>query len=400
MKRQVVMMIVAAAAFALAPSAEAATWTVDLDRENVVTNVPLGLGKTSTLTIPKSEFANPHGKKTATLLFDGTWWHLECEGHIDEDSVLEPLNIPARPFPAGTRRFESAPIDRIQGWKPKGHNASVGDVTGIWYKGRLHVFYLADRRNHGSKGGTGGHSFAHLSSADLVSWREHPEAVPVTEWWQTVGTGTPFVMKDGRLALAYGFHTERMQSPKAKGKPRGATYAVSDDGGETFRQTGEFFHETRNPTVYNRADGRYGMVCGYGMGGIYASDDLKKWELVDDTTGAKGDCPCYFAWNGHHYLLQGFRGHEFLRHSKTGKPGSWEDWGKQIPALYAGLIVPMVVEIPGNRRLLLGWRSATSELWGGVMEIREVFQAADGSLRSELLDIRPAEDCGRAERGA
>jgi len=238
-------------------------WQVDLDNGSVSTNVPLGKGKTRTLFIPHSEFADPHGVKTAKLLFDGTWWHLECEGHIDEDSVLAPLDVPSEPFPPGTRHFERNDLGNLQGWRPKGHNASVGDVAGIWYGGRLHVFYLADRRGHGSKGGNGGHYFAHVSSPDLLHWREHADAIPLTEWWQTVGTGTPFVLKDGRLALAYGYHTERMDKELAKDKPRGATYAVSNDGGETFEPTGKFFHTTRNPTVYNRADGRYGMVIGY-----------------------------------------------------------------------------------------------------------------------------------------
>ena len=67
------------------------SWQVDIDTADVVTNVPIAKGCVSTLSIPKSAFANPHGKKTATLMFNGTWWHLECEGHIDEDSVREPL---------------------------------------------------------------------------------------------------------------------------------------------------------------------------------------------------------------------------------------------------------------------------------------------------------------------
>ena len=363
------------------------SWQVDLDSSEIVTNVPLGKGCVSTLRIPKSAFADPHGVKDVRLLFDGNWWHLECEGHIDEDSVFEPLDHPSAAFPPGTRHFERNDLGDLQGWRPAGHNATVGDVVGIWYGNRLHVFYLADRRHHGSKGGRGGHYFAHVSSADLRHWREHPDAVPLTEWWQCVGTGTPFVLKDGRLALAYGFHTERMDPALAKDKPRGATYAVSNDGGETFEPTGVFFHETRNPTVYNRADGRYGMVSGDAKGGIYASDDLLTWELVDATTGTTGDCPCYFEWNGHHYLIQGYAGKEdFFKHSTSGRPGTWEDWRKQIPSLTAGLVVPMVVAVPGNRRLLVGWRPDPGPAWGGDMEIRELEQAQNGALRSVSIN--------------
>lgn len=363
----------------------AAVWRVDLDSAEIVTNVPIGRGLVSALTIPRSAFANPRGEKSVTLLFDGTWWHLESEGHVDEDSVCEPIDHPSAPFPAGTRHFEWKALGDLQGWRPGGHNTSVGDVAGIWYAGRLHVFYLADRRHHGSKGGKGGHFFAHVSSADLKTWREHAPAVDLREWWQSVGTGTPFVLRDGRLALAYGLHTERFDAELAKGKPAGATYAVSNDGGETFVPTGAFFHTTRNPTVYNRPDGRYGMVIGYKEdGGIYVSDDLKSWELVDETTGATGDCPCLFEWNGHHYLLQGYVGKEHLLHSKSGRPGTWENRAKDIPRLYAGLAVPMVVSIPGNRRLLIGWRPDPG-CWGGAMEIRELVQGADGMLTSTSL---------------
>ena len=44
--------------------------------------------------------------------------------------------------------------------------------------GTLHVFYLLDRRHHGSGAGTGRHQFAHVSSPDLKTWTEHPLAVP------------------------------------------------------------------------------------------------------------------------------------------------------------------------------------------------------------------------------
>ena len=361
------------------------SWRVDLDSADVVTNVPIAKGRFSTLLIPKSAFANPHGTRTATLMFNGTWWHLECEGHIDEDSVCAPIDHPAAPFPVGTRHFEKNELGDMQGWRPGGHNASVGDVAGIWYKGRLHIFYLADRRHHGSKGGAGGHFFGHISTEDFKVWREHEPAVDICEWWQTVGTGTPFVLKDGRLALAYGLHTERFDKMLARDKPAGATYAVSDDGGDTFKPSGVFFHETRNPAVYNRSDGKYGMVVGYGMGGIYMSDDLKTWVLVDEPKGATGDCPCIFEWNGHHYLIQGYLGKEHFLHSTTGNPGTWEDWSDRIAQLNAGLAVPMVVSIPGNRRILIGWRPDPGPCWGGDMEIRELEQSSNGALRSVAL---------------
>jgi len=120
------------------------------------------------------------------------------------------------------------PIARsVQYWTPGDHNAWVGDVALGFHKGRFHVFYLYDRRHHASKAGAAGHCFAHISSADLVHWDEHPHAVPIENWWETLGTGTPFEY-DGKLYLAYGLHTSRCtKDPKY---PIGATYAVSEDG--------------------------------------------------------------------------------------------------------------------------------------------------------------------------
>ncbi|MEX1119803.1 MAG: hypothetical protein WEB60_13530, partial [Terrimicrobiaceae bacterium] len=95
---------------------------------------------------------------------------------------------------------DSRPIKNVQFFTPEGHNTWVGDTTCYYHNGRFHVFYLQDRRNHGSKY-SGGHYFAHLSTTDMVNWFEHPHAVPITEQWETIGTGTPFV-QNGKLHLA------------------------------------------------------------------------------------------------------------------------------------------------------------------------------------------------------
>ena len=67
----------------------------------------------------------------------------------------------------------------------------------------------------------GGHCFAHLSSRDLVHWEEHPLAVPLDDWWTTIGTGTPF----GRKAT--GTDPECAPPPPADRWRRGRGEAVS-----------------------------------------------------------------------------------------------------------------------------------------------------------------------------
>ena len=356
--------------------------------------------------IPLGLLDRPDGEHDVVVRFARTHFSIAVDGRVDDDMLPAPaparapagpeplsprvksatLSVPAPPDAPG-RVPDSRPLRRsVQYWTPDGHDAWVGDVAlGTW-RGRLHVFYLFDRRHHGSKGGAGGHFFAHLSSADLAHWDEHPPAVPIEEWWETVGTGTPFV-HEGRLCLAYGLHTERLS--KDTGLPAGATYAVSEDG-IRFRKTGRIVHPTRNPTIYNRADGLLGLAAGYdGQSGLWtAARPEGAWTLRDATLPTRGDCPCPFEWNGHHYVFQGFGG---FAHSATGAPGTWEDWAAAGLAPYDGLAVPMVAPFGANRRILAGWLGYHDEAWwGGWLVFRELVRFPDGTLGTKWVpEIEP-----------
>jgi hypothetical protein len=166
-----------------------------------------------------------------------------------------------------------------------------------------------------------------------------------------------------------------------KGYPMGGTYCVSDDG-RNFRQSGILFHTAQNPTVYNRADGRLGLVNSYGgTHGYYTSDHLGDWEMYDDTIPISGDCPCPFEWNGRHYLLQGFTG---MASSPDGKPGSFENWTKAGDSIYGGLSVPMVAPWGDDRRVIVGWINHLGG-WGGWLCFRELVQFGDGRLGEKWL---------------
>lgn len=368
--------------------------------------------------IPLGALARPDGVHDVTLDFSPPRWAIQVDGLRDEDyppapadiawqdgplrgevlsarvqSCCCPLAVEARKTASGQQQEDgqqqgdgqlqvedSKRITRpIQYWTPDDPDAWVGDVAlGSW-RGRLHVFYLFDRRHHGSGGGTGRHFFAHLSSANLISWHEHPPAVSIGEWWETIGTGTPFV-HDGRLHLAYGLHTDRLS--KDPSLPIGATYASSDDGIH-FRKSGRIIHPTQNPTIYNRTDGLLGLAAGYaGTCGLWTSDHIGDWQPYDSDIPVLGDCPCPFEWNGHHYILQGFNG---FAHSATGIPGSWEDWAATGLAPYDGLSVPMVAPFGENRRILAGWLKYTDGLWGGWLVFRELVWNGDGTLGTKWV---------------
>ena len=194
-------------------------------------------------------------------------WHDLPDVDLSAACVLSPrvrsakVNSPGRAYAVVEMSGPRSIDEPIQYWTPQGHNAWVGDVAVCEFGGRFHVFYLHDRRNHGSMEGKGGHYFAHVSSPDLLHWTEHRAAVPIVHSPETLGTGTPFVY-DGNLCLAFGFHTMRFMPAdktteplqrryyeehgregvfdisKTPGSPAGGSFAVSRDGGETFARSG------------------------------------------------------------------------------------------------------------------------------------------------------------------
>ena len=349
--------------------------------------------KAGRIGIPLGAITN-RGACAVTLRYASPSWRIEAGGETDEEfpvpkhpvdwsgdltpRVRSPrvsgvkLDMPAAPLP---EEPDARPVTRpIQYWTPDGYNQWVGDVAPGWFDGTLHVFYLLDRRHHKSGAGGGRHQFAHLVTDDLVRWTERPLAVPITEEWQTVGTGTPF-LKDGKVAIAFGWHTDRFCTP-TKERPMGGTYAVSDDG-IRFRWTKEMVSDAQNPSIYNLADGRYELVTSYGGSiGIFRSANLRDWTLFDDKLPFRGDCPSLFDWHGRRYLLQGFTN---MAYSPDGAKGSFVNWSGRPDALYDGLSVPMVTKWKDDRRLYIGWLMHLYG-WGGWLVFREVVSYPDGAL--------------------
>ncbi len=291
----------------------------------------------------------------------------------------------------------------IQYYTPRGHNAWPGDTACFFHDGRYHLFYLHDRRHHNSRFGMGAHSFAHLSSTDLVNWTDHDRAVGIEAQWESIGTGTPFFHK-GKYYLAYGLHTTRVvpyektalpilqkyqnehgnsgmfRAADLDAAPAGGTYAVSDDG-IRFTKSGVLMHLCENPSVFSRPDGSLLLLTDTGT---WVSKELGNWTCVDPSFPPIGrasfirntaECPCYFEWNGFHYVMCGFSG---FWSSRTGAPGSYIDQAALGTDIYEGLGVPMVAGFTGNRRIMAGW--LTGGGWAICLVLRELIQHADGKL--------------------
>ncbi len=311
--------------------------------------------------------------------------------------------------------------ESFQYWRPRGHNIWTGDVVPAYNEGRFHLFYLYDRRHHGSKWGAGAHQFAHYSTTDLVHWEKHPMALAITRQWETFGTGCP-IFVGNRLELHYGLHTTRFfddtlttdpliaKGLRGKGEyipiptknidqewlekdvPIGHAVAVSEDG-INFTKLKMVLTPAQNMCVFNSSEKKQYYLLYDNR--LLASKDLREWEPTNETflpignqTSANNssECPNYFEWNGWHYILMGGSGFWM---SKEEIGNYWEGSGSTKSKvthprwdIYDGTFVPMVASFKDNRRLIAGWTfsPAPHGSWGGYLVFRELIQYSDGTL--------------------
>ncbi|MBA3709037.1 MAG: hypothetical protein H0W83_09490 [Planctomycetes bacterium] len=261
-------------------------------------------------------------------------------------------------------------------WRPPGENASAGDTMLCANGDELHLFWLADRRWHGSKWGVGAHQFDHAVTTDLLTWRRLPCAASIEEPWMTVGTGS--CVHDGkRFHLFWHNHGERF------GAREGVFVSTSSDGERFGIEPGWNRQDVVQPGVW-REDGRWRLLSGMRL---YESGDLRDWRLADErfidaTDGISEECPCAFG--------DGYRdgSRQWLL---TGRTGFWT-WARgerpqqrHHDAPYDGLMVPMVAAWRG-RLILAGWLhddAATiglPQVWGGTLMFRELMPRADGGF--------------------
>ena len=391
-----------------------------------------------TVGIPLALLDKPEGKHEIVLQFTGVQWSLYVDGrlydndfalgypsadrikswNIDADCVDEAkLYVPAI-VPQKKETQGALVCSNIQYWTPPFHNAWVGDVATLYHNGRYHVFYLFDRRGHGSKFGKGGHYFEHLSTTDFYTWVEHEAAVPLEHQWETLGTGTPFIF-NGKLCLSYGLHTTRIypyektmlpvqwEYLKKNGRtaslyhdtiqglvPAGYTYSVSADGVSNFEKIHILYHPCENPSVYTDPEGQLKMLANYGARGTWKSDSVAGgWECQSPDFPPGGDCTFFFHWDDYDYIIGGFTQLWFKASGES--DSAYMNAVEKGMDFYNGLSVPSVTEISEGRFLMAGWLKMQN--WGGALVIHELEQYSDGRIGTKWMDeIIPA--TGEKER--
>ena len=306
--------------------------------------------------------------------FRGRIDHVALWNRALTDDEIVALSGGAAEVARRDREILGPPQASMQYWKPRGYNAWAGDCMPFYHDGTFHLFYLFDRRHHGSKWGQGAHQYAHASSTDLIHWEHHPLAVPIVRQWEcSMGTGD-CLWHDGLYRM---FYTDCGARCEYRDKPQRGSWiftATSSDGVN--------FHKDLKPllpggdcTVFrDPATGLFHLIRG--GGNRLVSRDLRDWQetpqdFVPRRPGTSGECPHQFQWNGWFYFILGTNA-VWKSRSALGP------WQEIPPTIYDGLFVPKVAEFTGNRRILAGFLFERG--WAGHLALRELIQYPDGAL--------------------
>ena len=269
-----------------------------------------------------------------------------------------------------------------QYWRPRGYNTYAGDCMLLSHDGRVHLFYLFDRRQHTAKWYLGAHQYGHWSTTDLVHWEHHPMVLAITDGWEcALGTGD-FIHHDGTY---YAFYTDCGGRCQFNDKPHagdGIFIATSKDGVNYTKQprpampggdctifrdaTTGLFHVL---TPGSTDDGRGGLVD-------FVSEDMQTWTKQSDLfLEAAGCCPHTLKWNDWHYLLMGNR--VWMSRQPLGP------WTERGPDQLVQLEFPKTTLLDDGRAITAAWVGDAG--WGGDVVVRELVQHDDGTLGTKFV---------------
>lgn len=278
--------------------------------------------------------------------------------------------------------------DRMQYWRPRGHNTRAGDCMPFFHDGVYHLYFLVVRRNHHGKwqSGHGGLEIWHSSTRDLTHWEHHPVAIPISKqyemWW---GTGS-VVFHEGT------YYTLQKVPHMWEGSYRGIQLATSKDGIHFTKNESYPFLEGEDVDLYQEKDtGLYHLLTGKKREAgepptikrLY-SKNLLDWEeaeepfIVTEPRHVVNICPHLFEWKGWFYFFGGFTERSGVWRSKN----QFGPWILQKPEKLDLLAVPKTAEYPGDRRIFAGFLEDHG--WGGNLVFRDLVQNADGSLGTKF----------------
>ena len=220
----------------------------------------------------------------------------------------------------------------MQYFKPADASRFVGDCMPFFHDGIFHLYYLLDENHHAGLNGRGGHQWAHSSSRDLIHWTHHPLAVPLgaPDDYDSASICTGSLFFDA--GIFYAFYAARSLADRDETicvarSEDGITFE-KDAGNPIFTATPPYTPKGfRDPVVFRGPDDRFHMlICALeanrhetdaGCFAHYTSTDLQKWEkhspfvsgLYGNAAGWPApECPDYFEWNDHFYILWGHCG--------------------------------------------------------------------------------------------
>jgi len=200
-------------------------------------------------------------------------------------------------------------------------NGMPGDPNGAFYQnGAYHLMYLYEREGRGF-------SWGHVSSRDLLHWRNHPDAIGPGNGDEGCFSGGAFVDKDGSVVLSYWMlwgdkgiglarnsiqHPDRWDkfsnNPVIKSQEWGITdlkdasgknvHVGSADPSNIWRENGHYYMATGNLLVLRKYGSRgkglpANMVDGPPLPAdsvqyqgdhayLFTSDDLKDWRYLHE----------------------------------------------------------------------------------------------------------------------
>lgn len=321
-----------------------------------------------------------------------------------------------------------------------------GDPNGAFYhQGRYHLMYLYSRSGSGF-------CWGHISSADLVHWRHHPDAIGPGAGDEGCFSGGAFVDDDGTAYLSYwmlwgargiglaksrgptfDFWTKLEANPVIKSTEWGITelkdaagqsaFIGSADPSNIWKRNGRYYMLTGNLLVLNKL-GRAPDAPLNEQGDrlyLFASEDLKSWtylhpfyERKPEWTDQSEDnmCPSFLPLparpdggpaSDKHLLL-------FISHNRGCQYyiGTYRD-DRFFPEQHGRMswvdstyFAPEALIAPDGRQIMWAWLTDNpsgekASGWSGVYGLpRTLWLGDDGTLR--LQPIRELETLRRHER--